>query len=153
MTFGEKLKKARLTLNLSQKELADITGIAERSIYNYEQTNTFPKPEALKKLAEALSVTVAYLYDDDEPVKRAKIDRDLFLAKVKKDFGSKGVREARDVFSRAAALFAGGDLDDDTKDVFFQSIMEVYLESKAEARDKFSPKQRAGRRKKVSEAS
>ncbi len=39
MTFGEKIKEARLAMNLSQTELAQMTGISERSLYTYEQTN------------------------------------------------------------------------------------------------------------------
>ena len=31
MTFGEKIKEARLAMNLSQTELAQMTGISERS--------------------------------------------------------------------------------------------------------------------------
>ena len=33
MTFGEKIKEARLAMNLSQTELAQMTGISERSLY------------------------------------------------------------------------------------------------------------------------
>ena len=147
MTFGEKLKHARLGLNLSQAELAQMAGITERSIYSYEQTGTYPKAPALKKLAEALNVTVSYLLGDDEFSEQTNIDQEKFFADAKKEYGSKGEREARDVIARAATLFAGGDLDKDAKDIFFESLMEVYLVSKAEARKKFAPKQRARRKK------
>lgn len=40
MTFGEKVKEARLAMNLSQTELAQLTGISERSLYTYEQLGT-----------------------------------------------------------------------------------------------------------------
>ena len=147
MTFGEKIKNARLALNLSQIELAGKAGVTERSIYSYEQTGTFPKSTVLKKLAEALNVTVSYLLDEDESDKHANIDRELFFANVKSGFGYKGANEAHEVVSRAAALFAGGELDNEEKDFFFQSLMEVYLESKAEARDKFSSRRRISRKK------
>jgi len=147
MTFGEKIKSARLALNLSQIELAEKAGITERSIYSYEQTGTFPKSPVLKKLAEALNITVGYLLDEDETDKHANVDQDLFFLSAKKGFGYKGAKEAREVVFRAAALFAGGELDDEAKEVFFQSLMEVYLESKAEAREKFSSRRRVSRRK------
>ena len=147
MTFGEKIKSARLALNLSQIELAEKTGITERSIYSYEQTGTFPKSPVLKKLADALNVTVGYLLDDNETDKQANINQELFFANAKNAFGYKGAQEARDVISRAAALFAGGELDDEAKDIFFQSLMEVYLESKAEAREKFSSRRRTSSKK------
>lgn len=147
MTFGEKLKKARITLNLSQIELAEKAGITERSIYNYEQTGLLPRPNALKKLAESLNVSVSYLIDEGESDKHANVDHEMFLANAKKDFGYKGAQEAQEVVSRATALFAGGELDSEAKDIFFQSLMEVYLESKAEAREKFSAKRGIKRKK------
>ena len=146
MNIGEKLRVARLAMNLSQIELAEKVGITERSIYNYEQTETYPKPTILKKLAEVLNVTVTYLMDEEEADRHKNIDNELFLANVKNKHGYKGAREASDLLARATALFAGGELDDEAKDIFFQSLMEVYLESKAEAREKFTPRKRKSRK-------
>ena len=146
MTFGEKLKNARTALNLSQIELAAKSGITERSIYNYEQTGTMPRIATIQKLALALNVTVTYLMDEEETNKQKNIDQELFIANAKNEYGSKGAREASDVLTRASALFAGGELEDSAKDIFFQSLMEVYLESKAEARQKFSPHRKASRK-------
>ncbi|EKC46280.1 protein containing Helix-turn-helix type 3 domain protein, partial [human gut metagenome] len=56
MTFGEKIKEARLAMNLSQTELAQLTGISERSLYTYEQLGTIPRKGNIRKLAEALHV-------------------------------------------------------------------------------------------------
>ena len=146
MTIGEKLRAARIALNLSQIELAEKVGITERSIYNYEQTETYPKPTTLKKLAEVLNVTVAYLMDEEETDRHKNLDQALFIANARNQFGVKGAREATELLSRATALFAGGELEDSAKDIFFQSLMEVYLESKAEAREKFSPRRRKSRK-------
>ena len=146
MTFGEKLLKARLALNLSQTELAEKVGVSERSIYSYEQTGTSPRAAVVAKLAEALNVTVAYLMNADETDRMKNIDEELFLANTKSEYGYKGAREAQAVLDRASALFAGGELNDEAKDIFFQSLMEVYLESKAEAREKFAPKRRKSRK-------
>ncbi len=140
MTFGEKLKNARLALNLSQSEVAEMTGISERSLYTYEQTGTLPRSSNIRKLAEALNVSVGYLLDEDETDTKKDIDHDIFIANAKNEYGYKGAKEAADVLSRASALFAGGELNDSAKDLFFRSLMEVYLESKEEARNKFTPK-------------
>ncbi len=145
MTFGEKLMAARLALNLSQTELAERAGITERSIYSYEQTGTFPRTAVLKRLAESLNVSVAYLMDEDEVDKNKHIDEELFVANARNAFGQKGAREAQSVLDKASALFAGGELDDEAKDVFFRSLMEVYLESKTEAKQKFAPRRRKRR--------
>ena len=146
MTFGEKLINARVSLNLSQTELAEKIGVSERSIYSYEQTGTYPRTAVLKRIADALNVSVTYLMDDDETDMMKNMSDELFIANAKNEYGHKGAREAQEVLSRASALFAGGELDDGAKEIFFQSLMEVYLESKAEAREKFAPRRRKSRK-------
>ncbi len=143
MTFGEKLKTVRLSLNMSQSELSEKTGISERSLYTYEQTGILPRSNNLRKLADALNVSVSYLLDEEETNPNKNIDHDIFIANSKNQYGYKGAREATELLSRASALFAGGELEDDAKELFFQSLMEVYLDSKQKARNKFSPKKRA----------
>lgn len=81
MTFGEKIKEARLAMNLSQTELAQLTGISERSLYTYEQLGTIPRKGNIRKLAEALHVSVAYLLDDQETNTQSHIDEDMFWLK------------------------------------------------------------------------
>ena len=142
MTFGEKVKEARILKNLSQTELAAITGISERSLYTYEQLNTIPRQSNLKKLAEALNVSISYLIDDEETNAQKNIEKEDFIDQVKDKFGYKGAKEAQDVLHRAGALFAGGDLDDDAKEIFMQSLMQVYISSKKEASEKFSRKKK-----------
>lgn len=146
MTFGEKLVKARLIKNYSQLELAELVGVSERSIYNYEQTRTQPRKAVLTKIAEVLDVSKRYLMDDYELNPQVNIDHDQFIADAKREYGYKGAREASELLTRASALFAGGELDDSEKDTFFQSLIEVYFESKAEAREKFTPKKRKSRK-------
>ena len=133
-------------LNLSQIELAKKAGITERSIYNYEQAGAFPRPDIIKALASALGVSLAYLLDEEEQDPLASLDKDIFLANVRNEYGPKGAKEAKEVLSRASALFAGGELDEEAKDIFFQSLMEVYLESKNRARDKFTPQKRKSKK-------
>lgn len=140
MTFGEKVKEARLALNLSQVELAKITGISERSLYTYEQLGTIPRMSNVQKLAEALKVTASYLLDEEETDTQSHLDEELFVATAKSEYGYKGAKEAQDVIHRTQKLLAGGDLDEDAKEVFFRALMEAYLESKADAKAKFTPK-------------
>ena len=147
MTFGEKLINARLTMNMSQLELGEKVGVSERSIYSYEQTGTFPRKAVLGRLAEALRVSVAYLTNEGETDRLKNIDEDYFLDDVRAKYGLKGAKEAQAVLAQASALFAGGELDDDAKEIFFQSLMEVYLESKADAQEKYAPRKRASRKK------
>lgn len=148
MTFGQKIKAARLTLNLSQSELAQKTGISERSLYTYEQNGILPRSGNVRKLADALNVSVSYLLDEEANDPQQDLEQELFLTDVKNEYGYKGAREAAEILSRTTALFAGGELNDEAKDVFFRSLMEVYLESKEEAKTKFSSKKRVGKNRK-----
>lgn len=147
MTFGQKIRQTRRALHLSQSELAHRTGISERSLYAYEQMEVLPRSGNIQKLASALNVSVSFLLDENETNCQKNMERDLFLANVKDEYGYKGAREASEILSRASALFAGGELDEESKDVFFRSLMEVYLESKEEARIKFSSHLKNGQNK------
>lgn len=149
MTFGEKLKTVRLSLNISQSQLATMTGISERSLYTYEQTGILPRSSNLRKIADALKVSVSYLLDEEETDPNKNLDQELFIANSKNQYGYKGAREAAEILTRASALFAGGELDEEAKELFFQSLMEVYLDSKQEARKKFAPRKRAAKSKSV----
>jgi transcriptional regulator with XRE-family HTH domain len=152
MTFGEKLKRCRLVLNLSQTDLAKRTGITERTIYSYEAIGIMPRSGNVKKLADALGVSVSYLLEDDQNVVTTQIDdspeetnAEIYLLAVKDKFGEKGLDEAKELLGRTAALFAGGDIEEEAKDIFFRSLMEVYLEAKTDARDKYTPRKRKSR--------
>lgn len=147
MTFRDKLIDARLAQNLSQAELAEKVGVSERSIYSYEEEGTSPRKTTLGKIAEALNVSVEYLTDGDEATPNADISTEEFLANAKIKYGARGAREAQEILNKATALFAGGELNDEAKEDFFKSLMEVYVESKAEAREKYTTKQRKKRAK------
>ena len=149
MTFGEKLKTVRLSLNISQSQLATMTGISERSLYTDEQTGILPRSSNLRKIADALKVSVSYLLDEEETDPNKNLDQELFIANSKNQYGYKGAREAAEILTRASALFAGGELDEEAKELFFQSLMEVYLDSKQEARKKFASRKRAAKSKSV----
>lgn len=140
MTFGEKVKAARLAMNLSQTELAQLTGISERSLYTYEQLGTLPRKSNIRKLAEALHVSVSYLFDDERTDTQSRINENMFLAEARKQFDVKGAKEAQEVLGRVSSLFADDNLDENAKDVFFQALMSVYMDSKKNTKEKFTQK-------------
>ena len=133
MTFGQKILKARTTLNITQTELAQLTGISERSLYTYEQGNIIPRKSNLEKLAKALHVSVTYLLDDAEENTQKDMEKKDFIHKIKDTQGNKGAHEAQEILDHVSTFLAGDDLDDDAKEVFIQSLMEVYIDSKQEA--------------------
>ncbi len=60
MHNGEKIKKLRKELKLSQQELASMIGVTQSSIYLWEKGSRKPKLEQVIKLAEVLGVPVRY---------------------------------------------------------------------------------------------
>ena len=58
MNTGKKIKLIRTFRRLTQKELGEACGIHEVAIRKYELGKNIPKPEQLRKIAEALNVNV-----------------------------------------------------------------------------------------------
>lgn len=62
VTFGEKIKLLRKQNNITQTQLAELTGVSLRTIINYEKYNKKPKqPEMYELLAKALNAEVSEL--------------------------------------------------------------------------------------------
>lgn len=64
MSVGSQIKKARLSRNLTQKELADLVGVTKNAITNYERDYSSPKESVLYLLIRALHVDANYLFID-----------------------------------------------------------------------------------------
>ena len=61
MDFAEKLKRIRLKMNLTQKDVAKILGITRTAYANYEQGLREPDLLTLWKIADFFDVSVDYL--------------------------------------------------------------------------------------------
>lgn len=61
VNFGEKVKNLRLERNLTQKQLAEIAGVAISAISSYESGNRYPSYDVLISLARIFHVTTDYL--------------------------------------------------------------------------------------------
>ena len=68
MTFGEKLRKARLGAGYTQEELASKLMVSRAAIAKWESDRGMPDVANLKALAETLDVSVDYLLDDGSPI-------------------------------------------------------------------------------------
>ena len=66
MTFAERLRMYRKQANLTQKKLGIKSGCSEINIRQYEAGRYTPKPEAGKRIADALGISVSDLYGWDE---------------------------------------------------------------------------------------
>jgi len=130
MGFGENLKYMRTQMGLSQKKLAELTGTTSRTILNYEQGARLPKNiDIVSKIADVLGTTTEMLINGKEE----------FVINAGSTYGVKGKREAVEILENAAALFAGGELDDDEMLSFMTRIQTIYLDSKKKAK-KFAAK-------------
>jgi len=68
MSIGERIKKRRKELRLTQEELARALGLTPQHISGIEQDKRSPSLSSLAKLAEELGITVDYLVTGKESV-------------------------------------------------------------------------------------
>lgn len=64
MAFSDKLRDLRQEKNLSQKTLADMAGVSQASIYQWEKGTRIPKIKQVRNIALILGVTLSDLIDD-----------------------------------------------------------------------------------------
>lgn len=75
-TTGETIKRLRLDLNLTQKELAEKSSLSESSIKSYESGTRNPKMEALEKIADALNCnSFDLIYPEENRIENDKNER------------------------------------------------------------------------------
>lgn len=65
MNIGDKIRKIRTSHNLTQEQLATLSGLSLPSIRKYETGIRNPKPEQIQKIAEALGISVYDLLEID----------------------------------------------------------------------------------------
>ena len=130
MKFGEKLKALRTARGISQKALADQTGISLRALQNYETKDILPKSrDTYDLLARALDVEVSTLMDENAE----------FQVEARERYGARGERQARAILDQVTTLYAGGELSEEDMDAFNRALQEAYWDAKA-VNQKFTPK-------------
>ncbi len=138
--FSQKVRDARTLLKLNQEELARLTGVSARAVVSYETTSTRPRASTLRKLAEALQVSVDYLTNDEIDDPLYGMEKQPFVEEARALYGDKAAREIDFLMERNAALFAGGEISQDAKDAYFEAVMQAYLECKSKARETYGKK-------------
>lgn len=139
-TFSQKVKDAREELKLNQQQLGDIVGVSKRSIAAYETTGTKPRGNTVRKLAIALNVSVDYLLNDEIDDTQYGIEKEPYIEEARQRLGNKAAKEMDVLLEQNLALFAGGELDQEAKDAFFEAVMKAYIKCKDEARKTFGRK-------------
>ena len=135
MEFSEKIRNARTAKGWSQKELAEATGMSLRTIQNYELGARLPKKrDTYLVLAKALDINEDVLLDDNAS----------FVLRANERYGSRGARQAWDMVADIAAMWSGGDMDEEDMDAIMQAMQEAYWEAKKNNRRYVPKKYRKG---------
>lgn len=77
LNIGENIKAFRSIKKLSQKEVALTIGIDQAQYSRIESGKVEPTVSSLKKIADALGISVGDLFSDDKPVDINSFDADL----------------------------------------------------------------------------
>ncbi len=133
-TFSEKVREAREAMKLSQQQLAELVGVSKRSIAAYETTDTKPRGNVARRLADVLRVSIDYLLNDRITEPQYGMEKAPYVEEARERLGFGAAREMDALLEQNMALFAGGELDQEAKDAFFEAVMKAYLRSKEEAR-------------------
>jgi len=130
MEFADRLKEKRLEANLTQAELAKITGLTSRAIQHYELGSRTPRNiEIVGRLAEALDTSVEYLLGKSGGYVVAAAEKE----------GPKAARELDEMVNEIAAQFAGGELSEEAMDGVMAAMNRAYWLAK-ENNKKYTPK-------------
>lgn len=133
MELKEKIKAARLDARMTQKQLAKEVGVSLRTIQFYESGERTPQNAAIiMRLAKALNVKTDYFLSNDELEQMRA--QDAFLDEAKKQYGTRGKAQATKLLEQTSALFAGGDLSDEDRESFFETVTEIYFDAKKRAK-------------------
>lgn len=67
MSLAVRLKTTRKKLGLSQSALAEAAGVSQPTVANWERGGHFPRPDALRRMADALGTDPAWLMSGELP--------------------------------------------------------------------------------------
>ncbi len=101
MTIAERIRLIRQQKGLSQKELADKSGVNIKSLSRYELGSSIPPADALKDISDALGVSAdALLSDNNVTVQDTELLRKFSLIQDLKGDTQKLVNEFLDMVIR-----------------------------------------------------
>lgn len=91
--IGMKIKEFRKEKKLTQKELADLVGIKNSAISNYEQGVRIPKRDFLFKVANSLNVSIDELFPNQNEVIPSSTLKENSQIRLKKIMDEQGLRQ------------------------------------------------------------
>ena len=139
-TTGEKIRERRTHLGLTQTELANKIGVTLRTITKYEKQGVMPRGRNLRELAKVLGMSEVYLANEEIEDETYGLEEAPYIDSVRAAYGAKGANDMQNLLLQKQAMFAGGDVPQADKDKFFQAVMEAYVATKEDARERFTNK-------------
>lgn len=127
--FAKKLKLHRMNMKMSQTDFAAFVGIPARTYQNYESGHRYPRNmEVVNKVAVALNVTAEDLLGPAGG----------YIVEAGEKGNSRDQRRMEQIVTQLSAMFAGGDIDEESKDAAMAALNEVYWRHKKENQEKYT---------------
>ena len=129
--FARKLKDYRVSNRLSQEEFARKIGISMRTYQNYESGRRYPQNmDIVNKIANALGTTVEDLLGAEGG----------YIVEAGELGNLTDQRRMEQMVTQLSAMFAGGDIDEESKEAAMAALNEAYWRHKTENRQRYTPK-------------
>ena len=120
MTIGERIKKRRTELDLSQEEVANELGYKSRtSVFKVEQGITDLPLSKVKEFAKVLKTTPSYLMGWED--KEGNLDVETLPQKEKLNY--------EEFMEQSKFFFNDENVSEEDKELFFKSLQEIFLDS------------------------
>ncbi len=131
MTFGEKVRMMRTERGWSRNALSKKINVSLKTIGNWELKNKQPRSiQTYQSLAEVFECDVRDLINDN----------DAFLLQAEEQYGSAGVKQARNIVEQLSGMFAGGALPEEDMEDMMMIMQDAYWRAKKKNRAKYTPK-------------
>lgn len=138
MAFSNNVRKLRQDRKLTQKEAALAVGLTMRTWQNYEMGVCMPRTEnTVRRIASFFNVSISELLSPEE----------YYIINASERSGNKAARELQTLLSELTALYSGGKLSEEDRDLVVRVLNEVYWDSKEKALEKYGHKNRNKKRK------
>ena len=96
MKFSDRLKGLREKNDMTQEQLAKVSGVSPRTIQRYECGTSRPRLDAAEKLAKALNISVDQLLGTDG----------MLVAQAAEQYGARGAKQAQQLTDEVTGLDA-----------------------------------------------
>lgn len=130
MEISDKLKILRKSNGLTQKKLADISGVSENAIKQYESNKRIPRIEQLKLLADALGQSPNYFLSDEQQDQQLLNDSvDIFSKQIIDNDDTKKALKGLLLISKALTAMneQADEIGTDNYNAYIRVVEEIFF--------------------------